>query len=918
MHTSLRAVRMIRAALATIVTVAAVLASASLVAASNERPAGAQSPDIRLLLNDQHVDAMALSIADDGNLVMRARADLQSGAGQDFLAGDVVLQLKDTASSRLGVPDLGTWSFLGAPGDPVWLAPMTQDPSLVWAGWNTESLPAGLFEGDSVRYELLDVQGPGRLEIFQEDPVGNPIRQFSSTDPDFRAIDQPVGSHVHADWVFTAPGTYAVTFEASGYRLDGNWLSTGPVTYTWVVGALSTATTLSAEPVSSGAEVAIAVASEAVTESGLDGTAVLHSGDELVAEIPVADGVGSSDGVALAAGDQQLSVRFAPADTDAYLASTSAPVTVTVAGPDPGPGPGPDPGPDPGPGPGPGPDPDPGPGGECAIDAVLDVGHVDVAARIVDGELVSQVKDTVVDAANPIWRELVSVAFHVRPEAETQVPPGGAFDFIAPAGTTIWGIPQTQDPDLLWAGWNTEAIDYDQLAGPVTWSLDDVEGPGDVAVYSIGSFGVPGVIFDSSEPMPQGIELPAPIHAHGNWAFTAEGIYDLTFSHRATLSSGQQLASGGTLKIAVGDTDLTDLCPGGQVPPPGGGDPDPQPNDPQSDPGSPSTTVPDDGQPPATVDPAGSPRRPAAVCTRRSTTSTTAGPGSAGASSPGGERVTLDVGHVDYAARVVDGTLESVVKDGTVAGVTEWRQPGDVVLHLTSAGRATVPAGAQFGFLGSAGATIWQIPQTQNPDILWLGWNTEELSSRQVTGPVTWTLDAVDGPGQLAVYEFDSFGQPTVVFASSDGVGDRYDIPLGTHAHGNWAFTAEGTYQVTTTHTATLADGRLVTDTETMTFQVGGASASPASLRGSAAAPGPAIRPVSATRPVQDPQTDAPAPTTTTTTGSGGSGAGSDDCSLATTGRDVAFPVALGAVLAAAGAVFTAGARRLRTRPDPA
>jgi surface-anchored protein len=86
---------------------------------------------------------------------------------------------------------------------------------------------------------------------------------------------------------------------------------------------------------------------------------------------------------------------------------------------------------------------------------------------------------------------------------------------------------------------------------------------------------------------------------------------------------------------------------------------------------------------------------------------------------------------------------------------------------------------------------------------------------------VTWSLDRVEGPGQLAIYLFSPFGQPQIVFTSGDGVPDRYEIPLGTHAHGNWAFTREGVYRVTFTQSATLASGAQVRDTEVVTFVIG-------------------------------------------------------------------------------------------------
>ena len=45
------------------------------------------------------------------------------------------------------------------------------------------------------------------------------------------------------------------------------------------------------------------------------------------------------------------------------------------------------------------------------------------------------------------------------------------------------------------------------------------------------------------------------------------------------------------------------------------------------------------------------------------------------------------------------------------------------------------------------------LPQTQRPDVLWVGWNTEELTSAAVDGSVTWRVDAVEGPGTVTVFQ---------------------------------------------------------------------------------------------------------------------------------------------------------------------
>ncbi|MFD0200862.1 MULTISPECIES: choice-of-anchor M domain-containing protein [Saccharothrix] len=192
-------------------------------------------------------------------------------------------------------------------------------------------------------------------------------------------------------------------------------------------------------------------------------------------------------------------------------------------------------------------------------------------------------------------------------------------------------------------------------------------------------------------------------------------------------------------------------------------------------------------------------------------------------------RVTLERGHVDAVApRLLPDGLHVQVKDGTATGVTTWREPADVEFRVTAAARTELPAQPALSFLGGAGKQIFLLPQTQSADLLWTGWNTEELRPADVAGPVTWTLTAVDGPGPFGLFTTGSFGAPQVIFNSTDGLPDTLSVPLGTHAHANWAFAEPGRYRLTFAVTATGANGATLTDTETLTFVVGDGTGAPA------------------------------------------------------------------------------------------
>lgn len=114
----------------------------------------------------------------------------------------------------------------------------------------------------------------------------------------------------------------------------------------------------------------------------------------------------------------------------------------------------------------------------------------------------------------------------------------------------------------------------------------------------------------------------------------------------------------------------------------------------------------------------------------------------------------------------------------------------------------------------------------QNANLVWLGWNTELINSGNTSGPVTWRLDGVSGPGTVRVYT-------RAARRRDDGAGrprSSHTIPQGVHVHANWAFSAEGIYRLTFTQTATLANGQSSSDTETVTIVVG--DVDPASAAG--------------------------------------------------------------------------------------
>ncbi|WP_158684976.1 choice-of-anchor M domain-containing protein [Streptomyces sp. LaPpAH-108] len=197
------------------------------------------------------------------------------------------------------------------------------------------------------------------------------------------------------------------------------------------------------------------------------------------------------------------------------------------------------------------------------------------------------------------------------------------------------------------------------------------------------------------------------------------------------------------------------------------------------------------------------------------------------------ERTVIDVGHVDAVApRLVNGAFRTLFKDSRTSDVV-WREPGSVIMHLTAKGRQTIPDPADgLSFIGAPGDVFYSIPQTQDPALLWAGWSTEAFQSTDIQGNFTMSLDKVEGPGELLIFEWTPFGEPMMRFDTRDGLPDTYEVPARTHEHANWVFTQDGVYRMTFTYKATLGSGEEVSDSQVFTMAVGDVDLDEVSLPG--------------------------------------------------------------------------------------
>ncbi len=171
----------------------------------------------------------------------------------------------------------------------------------------------------------------------------------------------------------------------------------------------------------------------------------------------------------------------------------------------------------------------------------------------------------------------------------------------------------------------------------------------------------------------------------------------------------------------------------------------------------------------------------------------------------------LTTEHVDLGIEFDHGELE--LHAHVEEPIDQEFELDEVALHAGLRAAQPRPDGSDFDFIGvAAGETIFVLPQDNDPQRLFLGVGAEEVDPTAFNGPLAMNLQAVDGPGEFAVWQVDGLGGITPVMATADGIDDTDQIfaDPGAHDHYNWAFTAPGTYEVEVTVSGTLADGTAI------------------------------------------------------------------------------------------------------------
>ena len=181
----------------------------------------------------------------------------------------------------------------------------------------------------------------------------------------------------------------------------------------------------------------------------------------------------------------------------------------------------------------------------------------------------------------------------------------------------------------------------------------------------------------------------------------------------------------------------------------------------------------------------------------------------------------ISSGHVDIGIGYEDKAFDLHVHQEEP--LDQEFAPGEAVFAVGSAAAGVSPGGAFTSFLGASGTPVWVLPSTENSQLPFLGFGTEELTAADWSGNITLSLKAISGPGTFSVWGVSGFGAPELKMSSVNGISadDRLLLVPGSHGHFNVGFSAPGDYRVTLEASGNhLIDGLRISDPATYRFQV--------------------------------------------------------------------------------------------------
>ena len=445
----------------------------------------------------------------------------------------------------------------------------------------------------------------------------------------------------------------------------------------------------------------------------------------------------------------------------------------------------------------------------------FDKGHTDIFNTVSDGEnLDLKLKEDI--TGSHVVHDPEDVLLKVKQDAWNEEP--ALVDFIGEPG---YFLPQTQDFKLLWPGWDTQGSQNGGFKS-IDFHFESVEGPGKVFLFKQGTLGgLEPRLDDGDKELKDGSILSQtfPAHEHTNWVFTKPGRY--VFKVRAQGENGKgELKSSEvrTYTWQVGDEPKEEQPPvenqpnpDGEGNPGGGNNTDSEHNpgggDTNAGAGNENTGAPADQHDPAGQNQDNNQPAPAPA------PAPALGANENNEGAKGGDQPKCVPG---------EPALIPKIKDDREQPAT-WRNFNELTFGLGDSAHRKLPK--DVGPF-KAGSDAWMIASSQQPDVPWVGANTQNESVlSNTTGNVTWELTGFNGPGAMYVYTAGVLGEVVGEewFSATPGnPSGSHVIPANTHVHPNWVFEKPGRYEVKIKQTTETKDGKTVSGEDTVVFEVDG------------------------------------------------------------------------------------------------
>ncbi len=177
--------------------------------------------------------------------------------------------------------------------------------------------------------------------------------------------------------------------------------------------------------------------------------------------------------------------------------------------------------------------------------------------------------------------------------------------------------------------------------------------------------------------------------------------------------------------------------------------------------------------------------------------------------------------HVHLSVKEADSRLQIFVEDFFSGDFAPEIYP----FRLPPAAMITYSQNHEDNGIGANGVAAWELPQTENHELLYLGWSSRLPSGKYLGNRTLFRLRSVSGPGDFYVYQVGTFGEMDVWMNSSDGIDETDVVEIknnGGHEHCNWLFSRPGTYFVELQAEAQLAGSNawVTSEISRLKFQV--------------------------------------------------------------------------------------------------